>query len=81
MPDIARFRSLTVRERAVVCLGVLLDGHDAVDFLGSDKERGTALSRVAKDLASVAPELRMPLLGTLMREAVGILRSEEEEPA
>jgi hypothetical protein len=79
MPDIARFRALTTREKAVVCLAVLLDGHDAVDYLSSDRERAPALSRAAKDLASIAPEIRMPLLGTLMREAVQELRAEELE--
>ncbi len=70
MADLWRFRTLGVREQAVVALSVLLDGHDASDYLGSDKERSVALSRAAKDLAELAPELRMPLAGTLLRRAL-----------
>ncbi|MCB0345645.1 MAG: hypothetical protein KDD66_11045 [Bdellovibrionales bacterium] len=70
MGDLWRFRTLGVREQAVVALSVLLDGHDASDYLGSDKERSVALSRAAKDLAELAPELRMPLAGTLLRRAL-----------
>lgn len=77
MPDIAKFRSLTTRERAVVCIAVLLDGHDAVDFLSSDKGRAPALSRAAKDLANIPHEIRMPLLGTLLRDAMAKLATEE----
>ena len=67
MPDLSRFRSLGQREQAVVAVAVLLDGHDSVDYLSSDKERATALMRAARDLAELLPELRMPLLGTLLR--------------
>lgn len=70
MPDSSRFRALSTREQAVVCVAVLLDGHDAAGYLASDKERAIALSRVAKDLAEFAPDLRMPLVGTFLRTAV-----------
>ena len=70
MADLWRFRTLASRERAIVSLAVLLDGHDAGDYLESDKERSAALSRAAKDLAELAPELRMPLVGSLLRRAV-----------
>ena len=69
-----KFESLTARERAVVAVAVLLDGHDAVDMLASDKERKGVLCRAAKDLAELSPELRLPLLGTMLREALGELR-------
>ncbi len=70
MADISRFRVLQARERALVAIAVLLDGHDAADFLTSDKEKPMVLSRAAKDLAELTPELRMPLLGTLLRAAL-----------
>ena len=76
MPDISRFRALGTREKALVAVAVLLDGHDAADFLGCDKERHTALSRAAKDLAELVPELRMPLVGTLLRSAIQELNTE-----
>jgi len=70
MPDVSRFRALSVRERAVVAVGVLLDGHDAALYLNSDPERSKALTRAASDLAELSPELRLPLLGTLLRSAL-----------
>ncbi len=73
MADLWRFRTLDMRERAIVTVAVLLDGHDAGDYLTSDKERHLALHRAAKDLAELTPELRMPLLGTLLRHALGQL--------
>ena len=74
MPDLSRFRSLSVRERALVAVAVLLDGHDAIDHFASDRDRSAALSRAAKDLAELSPELRIPLAGTLLREAVTQLK-------
>jgi hypothetical protein len=71
--DLNRFRSLTLREQALVCIAVMIDGHDAVDYLQNDRDRAVALSRVAKDLASLEPELRLPLLGTLLRNATNQL--------
>ena len=70
MPDLKRFRSLTVREQAIVCVAILLDGHDAIDFLAADKERGQLLVKAASDLAQLPPDLRMPLTGTLLRRAI-----------
>lgn len=74
MGRLQRFESLSARERAVVAVAVLLDGHDAIDMLSSDKDRKGALSRSAKELAELSPELRLPLLGTLLREALAELR-------
>lgn len=70
MPDLSRYRSLSARERGLVAIAVLLDGHDASDLMCSDRDRFPALSRAAKDLAELPPELRMPLLGTLLREVL-----------
>jgi len=75
MPNLSKFRALTNREQAVVALGVLLDGHDSVEMLVSDRDRGGALSRAAQDLVELAPDLRMPLLGTLLRRALDGLES------
>ena len=74
MGRLQRFEALSPRERAVVAVAVLLDGHDAVDMLASDKERKGPLCRAAKELAELAPELRLPLLGSLLREALSELR-------
>lgn len=70
MKDLARFRALSPRERALVAVAVLLDGHDAAEYLSSDKERHGALCRAARDLAELSPDLRMPLLGSLLRRTI-----------
>ena len=70
MADLSRFRALSLREQAVVATAVMLDGHDAAEYLSSDKDRRTALSRAAKDLAEFPLDLRLPLVGTLLRSAV-----------
>lgn len=79
MPDISRFRALGTREKALVAIAVLLDGHDAADYLGCDKERQLALTRAARDLVELSPELRLPLIGTLLRAALRDLTAEPEE--
>ena len=78
MPNLDKFRALSAREQAVVSLAVLMDGHDAITMLGSDKMRTPALTRAAEDLAQLAPDLRMPLLGTLLRRAIFKIQSLEE---
>lgn len=75
MSDLWRFRTLEEREQAIVALAVLLDGHDASQYLASDKTRHSALAKAATDLAELAPELRMPLVGTLLRRAISGLPS------
>ncbi len=70
MSDISRFRSLGSRERALVAIGVLLDGRDALEYLSFDRDRRTALVRAAEDLVELGVELRIPLAGTLLRKAL-----------
>ena len=77
MADISRFRALSPRERALVAIAVLIDGRDAIDFLSFDKERRTALVRAAEDLVDPNNEMRIPLTGTLLREALASLKEDE----
>ncbi len=79
MPGISRFRALATKERALVAVAVLLDGHDAADYLACDKERQQALTRAARDLVDLSPELRLPLLGTFLREALRNLEKESSD--
>ncbi len=70
MKDLAQFRKLSPREQALVCVAVLFDGLDAPEVLGTDAENGQILRKLAKELGSLAPDVRMPLLGTLLRGLV-----------
>lgn len=65
-----RFRGLSAQKRALVAVAVLLDGREAVTYLGNDSVVGNSLQRAASEIASLDLELRTPLAGTLLREAV-----------
>ena len=66
-----RFRALSAEDRALVAVAVLLDGVDAAQYLEIDSRNGTALQRAASDLASLALDVRVPYVGTLLRLALG----------
>ncbi|RMG42588.1 MAG: hypothetical protein D6719_06115 [Candidatus Dadabacteria bacterium] len=76
--DIRRFRALSSRHRALVAVATLLDGHEASVYLESDAVHGGALSKAAAELAAQDPELRMPLIGSFLRGALGDLAAKEE---
>jgi hypothetical protein len=67
------FRNLPTKEQCLVAVAVLLDGVDAVAFLVNDKLYGSQMATAARELSSLEPELRMPLVGTLLRESVRYL--------
>lgn len=67
--DLQRFRSLSAHNQALVAIAVLLDGHEADVYLENDAVHGSGLQKAAQELASQKPEVRMPLLGTLLRSA------------
>lgn len=75
MKGTVRFRGLSIPHRAMVAVGVLLDGFDAAEYLQSDKDHHQALSRAARDLAELPPDLRMPLVGSLLRRTLDELQS------
>lgn len=70
MADAQRYRSLSPRNRALVALAVLLDGHEAPVYLGNDATNGSDLHQAATDLSSQKPELRMPYVGSVLRMAL-----------
>lgn len=65
--DAHRFRALTHRQRAIAAVAVLLDGREAPAYLENDAVNGEALRAAADDLARMDPDLRMPLVGSLLR--------------
>ena len=64
------FRKLDCLDRALVCIGVLLDGSDAALYLDFDSQSGAALKGAADDLAKLPFDARMPYVGTLLRLAL-----------
>jgi hypothetical protein len=67
------FRSLGAVDRLLVAAAVLLDGREAGVYLENDLTQGEKLKAAALDLAGYEPELRMPLVGSILRSAVGDL--------
>ena len=72
--DSQRFRGLSDHNRALVAIAVLLDGNEAGMYFEMDAVNSAGLKRAALELAALSPELRMPLAGTMIREAL------EKEP-
>lgn len=70
MKDLSPLKKLTQQEQILVCIAVLFDGLDAADVLGTDANNGLALRKIARDLAALAPDVRMPLVGSLLRNLV-----------
>lgn len=56
--------------RAVVALGVLVEGIEASRYLMDDNRFGDQLAELAERLAGASPEVSLPLAATLLREAL-----------
>ncbi len=76
MRDLAVFRKLTHAQQMQVCVGVLLDGLEAADVLATDAGEPQNLKRAARELASLSPDVRVPLVGTLLRTALEEIEKE-----
>ncbi len=72
--DSQRFRSLPPRQRALVAIALLLDGRDAGIYLENDAVYGNGLKRAADELALLEPEMRMPFVGTVLRDALSNMK-------
>lgn len=64
------FQDISIAQQALVALAVLLDGRDASDYLAQDAEAGEILKEIAARLSKDELEMRLPLIGTLYREAL-----------
>jgi len=70
MLDLDRFRRLPSAQRALVAISVLLDGREAAIYLEQDAHSGAELGGVAQMVAELSSDVRIPWLGTELREAV-----------
>ncbi len=61
-----------------MCVGVLLDGPKAAATLACAEHQGEILSEVAEDLAFLEEEVRIPILGTVLRTALEVQREGED---
>lgn len=81
MIQLERFRKLPPTNRALVAIAVLLDGREASTYLEQDAHSGAELGEVAAMVAGLGSDLRIPLLGTELRDAVGELGGQFEPEA
>lgn len=65
-------QGLAPKDRVAVMMAVLLDGHEAEVFLGTDPADAKLL-KAALELLKMPLELRAPLLGTLLRREIATL--------
>ena len=70
MAIIKHLNDFSPEVRALIAVGVILDGAGAADYLLSNKEFGLQMSRMAKELSSLPSELVFPLLGTILRRSL-----------
>ena len=64
------FWRLPSTQRALVAIAVLLDGREAVTYLEQDAHSGAELGDVSQMLSELSSDVRIPLLGTELREAI-----------
>ena len=76
MPGLEVLATLPPRQQILVVVAVLLDGRDSVGYLQVDVDYGEQLAQACREFALLSPELRMPLLGTVLRR---LLSSGSEE--
>lgn len=74
------WEKLSSEDKALVAIAVLLDGSDAPLYLSNDGTNGALLAGAAGSLAELDPDTRMPLLGTLLRMAIGERSQGGSEP-
>lgn len=58
---------LPVRVRVIALTSILLDGQDATRFVRGESNEEQVMEEVVNKLANLPIEVRLPLVGTLMR--------------
>jgi len=79
--DSLRVKSLAAHQRALVAIAVLLDGHEASTYLNNDSLHGAVLVKSSDELAAIENQLRLPLLGTILRTAIDEIEMKKGEEA
>jgi hypothetical protein len=76
MMPVELLTALPPRQQALVVVAVLLDGRDAAEYLQADVQYGEQLAKACREIALLAPDLRMPLLGTMLRRLLSTISQE-----
>lgn len=72
--SIKELNKVEPRHRALLAIGVLLDGIDAGLFLENDMQAGEQLKEYADLISKENLEVRLPYAGTILRRAISELR-------
>ena len=64
---------LNNKERALICMALLLDGHEALAYLENDPAYSAKLKEPLTRLAELQADVRIPYIGSLLRRALNEL--------
>lgn len=64
--------NLSPKDRVLVIMAVLIDGHEAEAFFNLDPSQAY-LGRAATELLKLPVEIRAPLLGSILRREINLL--------
>ena len=62
------YNNLPDHYKALIAIAVLIDGIDSEIYLQNDYSFGSELSSLAIEFGGMTPEIRVPLMGTLLRK-------------
>lgn len=68
--DLTKFRNLSPHNQALIAISILLDGREGGNFLEIIQPDGDILKKIANQVAVLDPEIRMPLIGSMLRAAI-----------
>jgi hypothetical protein len=70
MGILEKLHKLEKNEKLLIAIAVLVDGEKSAPTLALDKEKGAKHSELAKELLEVQEEIRLPLLGSIVRQNI-----------
>lgn len=69
MINLSRLNSLPDQIKSLICVAVLIDGKDSIDFL-QDNPVLTNYLDIVTELSKVSPDVRVPVIGTILRQSL-----------
>ncbi len=68
--DGLKIKHFPPEQRALITVAVLMDGREAQNYLENDKYHGKEFADAASELAAIVADIRTPLAGSLLRDAL-----------
>lgn len=74
MKKTPRFSQLAPHEKAFVATALLLDGGEALEYVGIHEANGQALREAVSELLELELDVRLPFVGTMLRLALAEMK-------